>query len=128
MTDINNNPLPELPKMKRTRKPKPTVACECGCGGQTKSRFVPGHDARLHGWALRVERNVVTLEQVPEIHRAAVAKHLGRAVPTAESRVVEQPDGLAHDKKAARKAARAAAKAAKAQAQAETPEVEQPAA
>src|SRR6202023_1826524 len=21
--------------------------CECGCGGATKSRFMPGHDARL---------------------------------------------------------------------------------
>src|SRR2546425_10342473 len=21
--------------------------CECGCGGPTKSRFMPGHDARL---------------------------------------------------------------------------------
>jgi hypothetical protein len=27
---------------------KPSRACECGCGGLTKSRFVSGHNTRLH--------------------------------------------------------------------------------
>ena len=41
---------------RRTRTPDGAVAiapgrgqCECGCGAATKSRFAPGHDARLRG-------------------------------------------------------------------------------
>lgn len=30
--------------------------CECGCGGQTQSRFVPGHDQRMYGNLVRVIR------------------------------------------------------------------------
>ena len=30
-------------------KPAPTGTCLCGCGGTTKSRFAPGHDAKLKG-------------------------------------------------------------------------------
>ena len=60
--------MPALPKMPRVRKPKPAQDCACGCGNQTKGgRFIPGHDARLHGWALRVERGICTLEQVAEL-------------------------------------------------------------
>ena len=33
-----------------------TGLCWCGCGGSTKSRFVPGHDARFHGLAKKVAR------------------------------------------------------------------------
>lgn len=46
--------LPSLPRL--PKKVKPMHRCECGCPGLTQSRFVPGHDARLHGWKLRVER------------------------------------------------------------------------
>lgn len=36
--------------------------CFCGCGGSTKSKFVPGHDARFHGLAKRVVRGEVKAE------------------------------------------------------------------
>lgn len=80
--------LPALPKLPKARKPKPLVACECGCGGTTTRRFCPGHDGRLHGWVLRVERGLVTLDQVEASDgpgtRAAVERVLA---PVAEEAV-----------------------------------------
>ena len=35
---------------------EPTNPCWCGCGGLTRRRFCPGHDARFHGLAKRVAR------------------------------------------------------------------------
>ena len=35
---------------------EPTNQCWCGCGGLTRRRFCPGHDARFHGLAKRVAR------------------------------------------------------------------------
>ena len=40
----------------RTLKSQVVNSCWCGCGGETKGRFVPGHDARFHGLAKRVAR------------------------------------------------------------------------
>jgi hypothetical protein len=37
-------------------KPTQTGFCWCGCGGATKSRFVPGHDSKFHGLAKKVAR------------------------------------------------------------------------
>jgi hypothetical protein len=37
-------------------KPKMTGECWCGCGGETKSKFVPGHDSKFHGLAKKVAR------------------------------------------------------------------------
>lgn len=75
---VSKTGLPALPRLPRTRKPKTPKDCECGCGGQTKGgRFVPGHDARLHGWAVRVERKVCELKDVePAGTREAVRKLL----------------------------------------------------
>jgi hypothetical protein len=47
----------------RTPKKDRTGPCWCGCGQTTKSRFVPGHDARFHGQAKRVARGQ---EAMPE--------------------------------------------------------------
>jgi hypothetical protein len=49
--------LPTLPRL--PKKAKELRRCECGCPGLTQSRFVPGHDARLHGWKLRVQRGLL---------------------------------------------------------------------
>lgn len=71
--------LPALPKMPRstTRKSKPPKPCECGCAEPTKGgRFLPGHDARLHAWALRVERKMIKPSEVPAPHTEAVKKLL----------------------------------------------------
>lgn len=77
-----NGGLPPLPKMPKSggggnRAPKPTKECTCGCKGQTTGAWVPGHDARARGWALRIERAIpygddqhpFTLADVPEMER-----------------------------------------------------------
>lgn len=71
--------LPSLPSSARSRDLKP---CECGCSGLTQRRFVPGHDSILKAWRIRVERDVVKLEDIPHDGlRAAVARELGLAKP-----------------------------------------------
>ena len=65
-------PLPKMPSASRPRKQKPLVACACGCGGETRSIWVPGHDAYVKGWALRVERELCKMSDVPEAQRTAV--------------------------------------------------------
>lgn len=39
-----------------TKTVNSTGTCWCGCGGTTKSRFVPGHDSKFHGLAKKVAR------------------------------------------------------------------------
>lgn len=67
-------PLPKLPA--RARKPRPQVQCACGCGALTGRTFAPGHDSRLKGWVLRVERGIVKLADIPDGERQAVAAHI----------------------------------------------------
>ncbi len=43
---------------------KKTFPCWCGCNGMTKSRFIPGHDARFHSWAKAVARGEKTAGEV----------------------------------------------------------------
>lgn len=67
--------LPSLPKVYSTeRKPKPTQPCMCGCETLTKGVWAPGHDARARGWAIRVERAICKLADVPANEQAG-AKH-----------------------------------------------------
>ncbi len=47
-----------------TKTAKPLATCFCGCGGTTKSKFVPGHDARFHGWAKKVVRGELAAEPI----------------------------------------------------------------
>ena len=72
--------MPALPKMPRMRKAAAPKACSCGCGGLTRGgRFIPGHDAKLNAWALRVERNIVAIEDIDHAGiRAAVAAYMQR--------------------------------------------------
>ena len=46
-------------RVARISKKKEPVECLCGCGGVTMRRFVPGHDAKLHGMFLRNETSGV---------------------------------------------------------------------
>ena len=46
----------DKPKARSAPKVQPANQCLCGCGGTTKSRFLPGHDARLKGILSRLEK------------------------------------------------------------------------
>lgn len=67
-------PLPSIPRTKS----KPPQECACGCGEETRGgRFLPGHDSRLYGWALRVSRGQVKLAEIQHSgERAAVKRYL----------------------------------------------------
>ncbi len=54
--------LPPLPRKAGAKKPE--KECDCGCGLMTRSKFYPGHDSRLKGWAIRVARGVIKLEDI----------------------------------------------------------------
>lgn len=72
--------LPPLPR--GAGKPKPLVDCSCGCGMQTRSKFAPGHDSRLRGWALRIARGMCKLDDIVSVYncsegeRSAVEAHI----------------------------------------------------
>lgn len=70
--------LPKLPSATRARKDKPSKACACGCGTMTKSEWAPGHDARAKGWALRIERGILEMEDVPANERQGAELMLAR--------------------------------------------------
>jgi hypothetical protein len=60
--------LPKMPRMPSAgRKPRnrPVRDCACGCGTMTKATWAPGHDARAKGWAIRIERDICKLSDVP---------------------------------------------------------------
>lgn len=103
--------LPALPKMRKARAK--VNDCACGCGQKTGARFVPGHDSRLRGWMLRLERGLVKAADIPEGERqAAVAalKAAGGHTPAHVSTVAKA--GKPTDKKLAKRQARAARKQA----------------
>lgn len=64
--------LPALPKLPKSKKLKPEHPCDCGCGTPTRAKFAPGHDSYIRGWAIRVERAVVKLKDVPAAQQPAV--------------------------------------------------------
>lgn len=59
--------LPGLPKTKSIAKQKPLVPCQCGCGGTTRARFAPGHDSYFRGIIARVDRKIMTIDEVESI-------------------------------------------------------------
>lgn len=52
--------------------PKVVAGCICGCGGETTSKFIPGHDAKLKSLLIKIERGVEPLDALPEIARPYV--------------------------------------------------------
>ncbi len=44
-----------------------TNVCWCGCGGATKNRFVPGHDAKFHSQAKKVARGLLDENTLPPL-------------------------------------------------------------
>lgn len=62
--------LPRLPRLPRVRvADRP---CGCGCGSLCARVFLPGHDSRLRGWVLRVDRGLVAVSAIPAGEREAV--------------------------------------------------------
>ena len=70
--------MTKLPSMPKARKAKPLHDCACGCGQQTKSTWFPGHDGRATGWAVRILKGLLTLEQVPANEQAGAVIMLAR--------------------------------------------------
>jgi hypothetical protein len=97
---------------------KEPVPCWCGCGGMTKSRFVPGHDSKYHGLAKRVARGEAdeaeSLAALPhDESRTEFLRCVAEERPLHARRIAE---------KAAAKAVRETAKAVKAEVPAEDSE------
>ena len=63
-TNMTREQLLALLAEKSAKGKKPTRPCFCGCGGETQSRFVPGHDARFHGWARKVAKGELDIALV----------------------------------------------------------------
>lgn len=72
--------LPPMPRAAGRKRERPDKPCECGCGGTTKSRFCPGHDSYLRGLALRVYREVMTLDDVRKLAGGEIGKAQAEAV------------------------------------------------
>lgn len=55
---VSDTPGTKAPstKVRAAKAPAEPKPCKCGCGGRTKSFFIPGHDARFKGWLLKIER------------------------------------------------------------------------
>jgi hypothetical protein len=75
-TQTTLNALPAMPRS--GRKNRPTRPCACGCGMGTKGTWYPGHDGRATGWAIRVERGLLGLEEVPANERQGAELMLAR--------------------------------------------------
>lgn len=69
-------PLPSLPS--RSRKNRPLVPCACGCGRPTHGTWYPGDDGRATGWAIRIERGLMVLADVPDNQRPGAAIMVSR--------------------------------------------------
>lgn len=68
--------LPALPRS--GRRARPIVPCICGCGAGTRGTWFPGHDGRATGWATRIERGLMAIEDVPANERAGAEFMLRR--------------------------------------------------
>lgn len=93
---INKDGRPKLPPLPRKAgSPKPLVPCACGCGMMTKSKFAPGHDSRLRGWALRIARDILKPADVPDGERQAVEAYIKQLKKDGkfEALKVAQPTG-----------------------------------
>lgn len=92
---IPRKDLPKLPSMpKSAAKPKPLVDCRCGCGGQTRTTFMPGHDSHHRAVVLRVERGLMD--------KAGVIELLGEAAWAAVEQTIKEKKAAAKaDAKAA---------------------------
>ncbi len=59
--------MPAMPKM--GSKGGAIHGCICGCGMPTRRDWHAGHDGRASGWATRIERGLLTIDDVPANER-----------------------------------------------------------
>jgi hypothetical protein len=61
------DPTAEGPRepRKRPQREQGTRPCECGCGAEVRSRFLPGHDAKLKSRLLREARSSDPILRLP---------------------------------------------------------------
>lgn len=79
--------LPALPSMRNgSGAPHP---CICGCKQPTKRTWYPGHDGRATGWATRIERGIIKIDDVPANEQAGARYMLQRR---ANDRKAAQPE------------------------------------
>lgn len=66
-------PVAKSAKSAKTAKParEKTNACKCGCGDKTGGHFVPGHDARFKGWMIKIERGLMSPDELKKSVREA---------------------------------------------------------
>jgi hypothetical protein len=62
--------------------------CLCGCGTKVKGRFAPGHDGRVNGWLLAVERGEKQPSELPTSVREALAAGILVANPQGPGKVI----------------------------------------
>lgn len=68
--------MPALPRL--SGKSGAKHACACGCGRLTGGTWFPGDDGRATGWATRIEKGFLTLQDVPENERQGALIMLDR--------------------------------------------------
>lgn len=84
MAQQNLAPLPPMPGKGKTRAPR---KCACGCAGLTKGgTFIPGHDSRRLGWAIRIANGHATDGITPGERAAADAMIKANAAKPAAKR------------------------------------------
>ena len=54
------------PMLASSKSPSQLNTCWCGCGGATKGKFVPGHDAKFHSLAKKAARGQLEAGQTLE--------------------------------------------------------------
>lgn len=80
-------PLPSLPSS--GRRNRPVRPCLCGCGRGTKGTWFPGDDGRATGWAVRIERGLLKIEDVPANERAGAEFMLRRRANATTAKATE---------------------------------------
>lgn len=55
----------QVQSAKAPKTPKALNLCGCGCASPCRSRFLPGHDAKLHGWIKKLAAGNMALTDLP---------------------------------------------------------------
>jgi len=61
---------------KKAAEPKVQNPCICGCGTMVNKNFAPGHDARVHGWAKKIERGEMKFSDINTKDSARAVKFI----------------------------------------------------